>query len=64
MGIEALFTSENLAIVVLAAWVVELKLSVLHYRKQAGMQWSIINKVVGSLNSVREVLKMTLDELE
>ena len=61
---EALLTSENLAIVVLAAWVGSLKLDISYYRKQHGVQWSIINKVVASVNSVRDVLHMTLQELE
>lgn len=58
---EELLTSENLAIVVLVAWVGTLKLDVSYYRKQHGVQWDLINKMVNSVNSVRDVLHMSLD---
>ena len=59
---EALLTSENMAIVVLAAWVIEMKFTIKYYRNRATEQWSAIAKFHTSINAVRNLLQMKLEE--
>ena len=59
---EALLTSENMAIVVLAAWVIEMKFTIKYYRNRATEQWAAIDKFHTSINAVRNLLQMKLEE--
>ncbi len=53
---ESLLQSDNLAIIVLALWVVDLKLTVKYYRDKTTAQWGLLDKVLTSLHAIEKVV--------
>ena len=53
---ETLLQSDNLTIIVLALWVVDLKLTVKYYREKTTTQWSLLDKVLTSLHAIEKVI--------
>jgi len=60
---ESLLTADNIAIVVLAAWVIETKRNAAAQERRIEKQWEILKRLQRPLTQIRDLLRLkSLDD--